>query len=137
MSETATGAFADPTLLPVVFPGVAEHVETHLDPPPGDERIVDLDFCPNVSAIYHLEPIEDLTVREWGEDGRLKGLTLLLGRFSRGAFAQRANRVPLLLRSSPKVLFWPLGGRTRSRVVRKVMTRRTTAMAPKTAIVVL
>jgi glutamate dehydrogenase len=96
MDETATGAFADPTLLPVVFPGVAEHVETHLDPPAGDDRIVDLDFCPNVSAIYHLEPIEDLTVREWGEDGRLKGLTLLLGRFSRGAFTQRASRIPLL-----------------------------------------
>jgi glutamate dehydrogenase len=94
--ETATGVFADPSLLPVVFPGVAEHVEAHLHPPAGDQRIVDLDFCTNASAIYHLEPIEDLTVREWGEDGRLVGLTLLLGRFARGAFAQRADRIPLL-----------------------------------------
>jgi len=94
--DTATGVFADPTLLPVVFPGVAEHVETHLEPAPTDDRLIDLDFCAGVSAIYHLEPIEDLTVREWGEDGRLKRVTLLLGRFSRGAFAQRASRIPIL-----------------------------------------
>ena len=35
-------------------------------------------------------------VREWREDGKLAGLTLLLGRFARGAFAQRADRIPLL-----------------------------------------
>ena len=61
--DTATGVFADPTLLPVVFPGVAEHVETHLDPPPGDERIVDLDFCPNVSAISGLVKRSSRTIR--------------------------------------------------------------------------
>jgi glutamate dehydrogenase len=96
VEETATGVFSDPSLLPVVFPGVTEHVETHLHPGAGDERLLDLDFCTNASAIYHLEPIEDLTFREWGEDGRLAGLTLLLGRFARGAFAQRADRIPLL-----------------------------------------
>ena len=42
-------------------------------PQAGDDRIVDLDFCTNATAIYHLEPIEDLTVREWGEDGTLAG----------------------------------------------------------------
>ncbi len=94
--ETATGVFTDPTLLPVVFPGVVEHVESHLKPVSGDDRIVDLDFCTNATAIYHLEPIEDLTLREWGEDGRLAGLTLLLGRFARGAFAQRADKIPIL-----------------------------------------
>ncbi len=94
--ETATGVFTDPALLPVVFPGVVEHVEGHLTPARGDERIVDLDFCTSASAIYHLEPIEDLTVREWREDGSLAGLTLLLGRFARGAFAQRADRIPIL-----------------------------------------
>ena len=97
MDETANGAFTDPTLLPVVFPGVVEHVESHLNPQPGDDRILDLDFCASASAIYHLEPIEDLTVREWDEDGKLKGLTLLLGRFARGAFAQRADRIPILM----------------------------------------
>jgi glutamate dehydrogenase len=94
--ETATGVFTDPTLLPVVFPGVVEHVETHLKPVAADDRIVDLDFCTNATAIYHLEPIEDLTVREWDEKGRLVALTLLLGRFARGAFAQRADRIPIL-----------------------------------------
>jgi glutamate dehydrogenase len=96
VEETANGVFTDPTLLPVVFPGVVEHVEQHLHPQPGDERILDLDFCANASAIYHLEPIEDLTLREWGEDGKLAGLTLLLGRFARAAFAQRADRIPIL-----------------------------------------
>jgi glutamate dehydrogenase len=96
LDETANGVFTDPTLLPVVFPGVVEHVEQHLHPQPGDDRILDLDFCANASAIYHLEPIEDLTVREWGGDGTLRGLTLLLGRFARGAFAQRADRIPIL-----------------------------------------
>jgi len=96
VDETATGVFTDETLLPVVFPGVTEHVESHLVPGPGDRRVIDLDFCNNASAIYHLEPIEDLLVREWGQDGSLLGATLLLGRFARSAFAQRADRVPLL-----------------------------------------
>jgi glutamate dehydrogenase len=102
--ETAAGAFTDPTLVPVVFPGVVEHVESHLDPPAGDDRLLDLDFCASAAAIYHLDPIEDLTVREWGEDGRLKGLTLLLGRFARGAFAQRADRIPLLKEKEERLL---------------------------------
>ena len=96
IEETANGVFADPALLPVVFPGVVEHVETHLRPGAADERVVDLDFCTSASAIYHLEPVEDLTIREWGEDGRLARLTLLLGRFARGALAQRADRIPIL-----------------------------------------
>ena len=79
LDETATGVFTDPTLLPVVFPGVMEHVETHLGPDPLHQQILEFDFCANASAIYHMEPIEDLTVREWGEDGSLKGLTVLLG----------------------------------------------------------
>ena len=102
--ETASGVFTDPTLLPVVFPGVVEHVESHLKPGSGDDRILDLDFCASASAIYHLDPIEDLTVREWGEDGRLQGLTLLLGRFARGAFAQRADRIPILREKEEQLL---------------------------------
>jgi glutamate dehydrogenase len=104
VDETANGAFTDPTLLPVVFPGVVEHVESHLQPPLGDDRIIDLDFCASASAIYHIEPIEDLTVREWGEDGKLTGLTLLLGRFARGAFAQRADRIPVLMEKHDRLL---------------------------------
>jgi glutamate dehydrogenase len=96
VDETAHGAFADPALLPIVFPGVGEHIEEHLQPLSDDSRIIDLDFCTGASAIYHLEPIEDLTLREWGEDGRLQSLTFLLGRFARGAFAQRADSIPIL-----------------------------------------
>src|SRR4029450_2335818 len=48
--------------------------------------------------------LEDLTVREWGEDGSLKGLTILLGRFARGAFAQRADRIPLLKEKHDRIL---------------------------------
>jgi glutamate dehydrogenase len=96
LDETATGAFLDEALLPVVFPGVMERVESHLQPAPGRERIVDIDYCNNGSAIYHLEPVEDIVVREWGPEGQLQGATLLLGRFARGAFAQRADRIPLL-----------------------------------------
>ena len=104
LGDTANGVFNDPTLLPVVFPGVIEHVESHLRPKSNDARILDLDFCANATAIYHLEPIEDLTVREWGEDGTLKGLTLLIGRFARGAFAQRADRIPLLKEKHDRIL---------------------------------
>jgi len=104
LDETATGVFSDATLLPVVFPGVLEHVESHLVPKPNDARILDLDFCANAAAIYHSEPIEDLTVREWGEDGKVGRLTLLLGRFARGAFAQRADRVPLLKEKHDRIL---------------------------------
>jgi glutamate dehydrogenase len=104
VDEAANGVFTDPTLLPVVFPGVVEHVEAHLHPQASDDRILDLDFCANASAIYHLEPIEDLTVRDWGEDGELKGLTLLLGRFARGAFAQRADRIPILREKEERLL---------------------------------
>ena len=96
LEETATGVFNDMTLLPVVFPGVLEEVETHLVPQPGDDRIIDIDYCNNASAIYHVEPIDDVVIREWGEDGKIQGATILLGRFARGAFAQRATKIPLL-----------------------------------------
>ncbi|MFI5168922.1 MAG: NAD-glutamate dehydrogenase domain-containing protein [Vicinamibacterales bacterium] len=104
IDETATGVFSDPTLLPVVFPGVVEHVESHLIPKPNDPRILDLDFCANAQAIYHAEPIEDLTVREWGDDGKARKLTVLLGRFARGAFAQRADRIPILKEKHDRIL---------------------------------
>jgi NAD-specific glutamate dehydrogenase len=61
--ETATGVFTDPTLLPVVFPGLVEEVEGHLAPAADDARIIDVDYCNNASAIYHLEPIDDIVVR--------------------------------------------------------------------------
>jgi glutamate dehydrogenase len=96
LDETATGVWNDTELLPVVFPGALERIESHLQPPPGDDRIIDIDFGNNASSIYHLEPIDDVVVREWGPDGKLAAATVFLGRFARGAFAQRADRIPLL-----------------------------------------
>ncbi len=96
IDETATGVFKDVALLPVVFPGALEQIESHLLPAAGDDRIIDIDFSNNATSIYHLEPIDDIVVREWGSDGKLSGATVFLGRFARGAFAQRADRIPLL-----------------------------------------
>src|SRR5688572_31176315 len=94
--ETATGVFTDPHLLPVVFPGLMDEVETHLIPNANDPRIVDIDYCNNAMAIYHLEPIDDIEIRHWGEDGSLQEMTLLLGRLSMGAFTEKASEIPLL-----------------------------------------
>jgi glutamate dehydrogenase len=94
--ESALGVFRDPALLPIVFPGLMEEVESHLVPAADDRRIIDIDYCRDASAIYHLEPIDDIELRQWGPDGGLERATLLLGRFSQGSFVQRAADVPLL-----------------------------------------
>ena len=94
--ESATGVFTDPELLPVVFPGLIEEVEAHLVPSAEDHRIVDIDYCNNASAIYHLEPIDDIVIREWGPDGKLLEATLLVGRLAKGAFTQKSADIPLL-----------------------------------------
>src|SRR5262245_12415959 len=96
IGETATGVFQDAALLPVVFPGLVEEVESHLAPASDDRRIIDVDYCHNASAIYHLEPIDDVVVREWGPDGKLQGAMLLMGRLAKGAFTQKAAAIPLL-----------------------------------------
>ena len=82
-STTALGVFKDPTLLPVVFPGLMEVQRTHLRPTAKDERVIDVDYCPNAQAIHHLEPIDDVVIREWGADGALQASTLLLGRLAK------------------------------------------------------
>ena len=94
--ETACGVFKTPELLPIVFPGLVEEVESGLVPTPHDNRVVDVDYCHNAQAIYHFEPIDDIVIREWAEDGSLAGATLLLGRLSAGALVQRAGDIPLL-----------------------------------------
>jgi glutamate dehydrogenase len=96
LADSATGVFTDPELLPVVFPGLIDEVEAHLVPSAEDHRIVDIDYCNNASAIYHLEPIDDIVVREWGPDGRLVEATLLVGRLAKGAFTQKSAEIPLL-----------------------------------------
>ena len=75
LDETALGVFTDPTLLPVVFPGLMEEIETHLAPAPrATSAIIDIDYCNNAQAIHHLEPIDDVVIREWGADGKLQGV---------------------------------------------------------------
>jgi glutamate dehydrogenase len=96
VQESATGAFKDPDLLPVVFPGLIEEQEAHIRPADDDERIIDIDYCNNASAIHHLDPIDDIVVREWGPDGKLVEATLLLGRLAKGAFTEKAEDIPLL-----------------------------------------
>ena len=65
-------------------------------PAPDDSGIVSLDFCKNASAIHHLDPIDYIVLREWDAQGNFAGASLLLGRFSRGTFVQRADRIPIL-----------------------------------------
>jgi glutamate dehydrogenase len=96
IQDSVTGVFNDPELLPVVFPGVIEEVESHIVPSPDDLRIASLDFSKNSSAIYHLDPIDYIVLREFDAKGNFSGASLLLGRFARGTFVQRADRIPLL-----------------------------------------
>jgi glutamate dehydrogenase len=94
--DTALGVFTDPDLVPVVFPGLMEEQEAHLLPAPSDDRIVAIDYSINARAIHHLEPIDSIVVREWAADSRLAETTLLLGRFAKGALADKAEDIPLL-----------------------------------------
>ena len=96
IEESATGVFTEPSLMPVVFPGLMEAVEPHLVPDPDDSRIIEIDYCRNASAIYHLEPIDDIVVREWNADGTLAAVTLIVGRFAKSAFTQKSADIPLL-----------------------------------------
>jgi glutamate dehydrogenase len=94
--DNVSGVFSDPELLPVVFPGFMDNVGAHISPLAGDRRIINIDYCNNAAAIYHLEPIDGVVIREWDAEGGLKGCTLLLGRFARSALLQRADRIPIL-----------------------------------------
>jgi glutamate dehydrogenase len=94
--DTALGAFREPELLPVVFPGLMEAERHHLQLAPDDDRIIDIDYRNNAGAIHHLDPVDDIVVREWGPDRQLAAATLLLGRLAKGAFTAKAELVPLL-----------------------------------------
>jgi glutamate dehydrogenase len=93
---SALGVFKDPSLLPVVFPGLMEAEAAQLRPAPGDDRIIDIDYCPTAQAIHHLEPIDDIAIREWRPDGSLAAATLLIGRLAKGALIAKPQDVPLL-----------------------------------------
>ena len=117
--ESVNGVFRDAALLPLVFPALMEELEARVLPGPKDNRIVGLDFCKNASAIYHLDPIDYIVLREWGEDGSFTGATLLLGRFARGTFMQRANRIPIL-REKAEAIVRESGALPNSHVYREI-----------------
>ena len=86
------------SLLPVVFPG--PHGGGRGPPhalAPNDPRIVDIDYCNNASAIYHLEPHRrHRDPRVGRRRASCVEATLLLGRLAKGAFTQKAADIPLL-----------------------------------------
>ncbi|MCK6681269.1 MAG: NAD-glutamate dehydrogenase [Thermoanaerobaculia bacterium] len=94
--DAALGCFREPGLMDVVFPGVMEEEARHLQISPKDDRIIDIDYRNNASAIHHLEPVDDIVVREWGPDGKLQAATLLLGRLAKSAFTAKAESIPIL-----------------------------------------
>ncbi len=96
IQDSVTGVFNDPDILPIVFPNLIDEVESHILPSPADTRTISMDFCRHSSAIYHLDPIDYIIVREWNSKCEFIGAYLLLGRLSRGAFLQRASRIPVL-----------------------------------------
>jgi glutamate dehydrogenase len=95
-SEVSLGVLTDPALLSVVFPDMLDEIEARLLPAPDDNRIVVIDYGNHATAIHSLEPVDDIVVREWSEDGSLKAITLLLGRFSMTALIERPTDIPLL-----------------------------------------
>ncbi|HEV7500102.1 MAG TPA: hypothetical protein VGQ33_08875, partial [Vicinamibacteria bacterium] len=94
--ESALGAFTDESLLPVVFPNLTEEVEARLKPSPDDPRVVDIDFANNASALHHVDPLDNVVVRDWGPEGELQEATVFLGRLAKVAFTQKAADIPLL-----------------------------------------
>jgi len=90
------GVFRDRALLPVVFPGLMDRFAAYPSPASGDERIVEIEYSPNASAIHHLEPLDVLAVRDWGADGRVESATLVIGRLAKSAFSVRPQEMPLL-----------------------------------------
>ncbi len=94
--DSALGAFTDPSVLPVVFPGLMEQEQAHSNPADADERIIDIDYSVDAQAIHHLEPLDDIVIREWAPDGTLASALLLLGRLAKGALAAKPQEVPLL-----------------------------------------
>jgi glutamate dehydrogenase len=116
--EAALGAFKDPALLPVVFPGLVEQARATLVPQDGDDRVVDIDYSVRAYAIHHLEPIDDVVIREWGPDGDFTGATVLFGRLAKGALAERAQDIPML-KEKLATLLALLGARPNSHAFRE------------------
>ncbi len=96
VAESALGAFTDEAMLPVAFPGLVEELEGRLRPDPGDLRVVDIDYANNASALHHVDPLDNVVVREWGPGGELAQATVFVGRLAKVVFAQKPADIPLL-----------------------------------------
>ncbi|MGE3841178.1 MAG: NAD-glutamate dehydrogenase domain-containing protein [Vicinamibacterales bacterium] len=94
--DSALGAFREPDLLPVVFPGLLEEERHHVDVAADDGRVIDIDYRNRAGAIHHLEPVDDMVIREWSPEGELASAALVLGRLAKGAFTAKADSMPLL-----------------------------------------
>ena len=116
--EAGLGVFTDPSLLNVVFPQMLAEIEVRLLPSPTDDRTVVIDYGNHATAIHSVEPVDDIVVREWSEDGSLKGVTLLLGRFSMNGLIERPNDIPIL-RQKQDYLLETCGGIKNSHAYRE------------------
>jgi glutamate dehydrogenase len=121
ISDSVSGVFNDPDLLPVVFPGLLDEVESHILPTAEDSRIVSLDFCRNQTAIHHLYPIDYIVLRKNDARGNFAGASLMLGRFARGTFVQRAERIPIL-REKIRWILDEIGALEKSHIYRELIT---------------
>jgi len=117
-SESALGVFTDPDLLSVVFPHMVEEIEQRLIPGPEDDRIIVIDYGNHAASLHSVEPVDDVVIREWAEDGSLAGITLLLGRFSMTALIARPTDIPLL-RQKQDYLLENCGGLRNSHAYRE------------------
>lgn len=116
--ESALGVFTDPDLLHVVFPRMVEEIEQRLIPAPEDDRIIVIDYGNHAASLHSVEPVDDVVIREWAEDGSLAGITLLLGRFSMTALIARPTDIPLL-RQKQDYLLENCGGLKNSHAYRE------------------
>ncbi len=116
--ESSQGVFADPSTLSVVFPRLVEEIEQRLLPSPTDDRIIVIDYGNHAASLHSVEPVDDVVVREWAEDGSLSGITLLLGRFAMTALIARPNDIPLL-REKQDYLLENCGGLKNSHAYRE------------------
>jgi glutamate dehydrogenase len=94
--ESALGAFTDEAILQVVFPGLLEEIESRLRPSAEDPRVIDIEYANNASALHHVEPLDNVVVRQWGPGGELQEATVFIGRLAKVAFTQKAADIPLL-----------------------------------------
>src|SRR6185295_6447707 len=117
-SESALGVFTDPDLLSVVFPHMVEEIEQRLIPGPEDDRIIVIDYGNHAASLHSVEPVDDVVIREWAEDGSLAGIILLLGRFSMTALIARPTDIPLL-RQKQDYLLENCGGLKNSHAYRE------------------